>query len=345
MVSIVIVAYNGLEHLKACLPSIARQAYADTEVIIIDNASTDGSPEYVRQEFPHFHLHCSPVNLGYAAANNLGFQLARGETIAVLNQDTRVDPNWLEPLLVALERYPDAGLVTPKILLFDRPDTINTCGNQITFSGLTFCRGLEESSHQYTRLEPVSAVSGAVFLIKRSVLDQIGGFDERFFMYYEETDLSLRAALAGYTCYYVPESIVYHKYVFRYSPQKAYYQERNRYFALLKTLRWPTLLALLPSLLAAEVIAWGYALLHGPAHLASKFRTYTWLAGNFSQVLQARRQVQRLRKVGDRQILRRFDSRLNFTQTAAPWAARLLDWLVNPLLFLFGKLSQIVVAW
>jgi hypothetical protein len=344
-VSVIIVNTNELHHLKRCLPSVFRQRYPDYEVLVVDNASTDGSIEYVAQEFPQAKIIRNGANLGYAGANNEGFKHASGDYIAILNPDTQVEPNWLRELVVALQADPQAGLATPKILMMDDPTRLNTCGNEITFTGLTFCRGLDQPAEKYNQLEIVSAVSGAAFIIKRSVLEQIGGFDESFFIYYEDTDLSLRAMLAGYTCLYVPSSVVYHQYTLRFSPWKCFLQERNRYFSLLKTLRWRTLIVLLPMLLLSELIAWGYVLLQGPEHIRSKLRSYIWLISKRRHILEARSQVQALRRVNDRVLLNRFSHRLTFTQLTNPWIATMLEKILNPLLLLLGRMIRVIVTW
>lgn len=343
--SVIIVNTNELHHLKKCLPSIFRQRYPDYEVLVVDNASTDGSVEYLEREFSRAKIIRNRANLGYAGASNVGFKQASGDYIAILNSDTQVEPDWLRELVIALQADLRAGLATPKILMMDDPARLNTCGNEITLTGLTFCRGLEQPAEKYNRLEIVSAVSGAAFAIKRSVLEQIGGFDETFFMYYEDTDLSLRAMLAGYTCLYVPTSVVYHQYAFRFSPYKCFLQERNRYFSLLKTLRWRTLITLLPMLLLSELIAWGYVLLRGPEHVRSKLRSYAWLIGNRRQILKARCRVQTLRRVDDRVLLDRFSHRLTFAQTVNPSIATMLERIFNPLLLLLGRMSRIIVTW
>jgi GT2 family glycosyltransferase len=275
----------------------------------------------------------------------VGFKHASGDYIAVLNPDTRVEPDWLKELVIALQADLKSGLATPKILMMDDPARVNTCGNEITLTGLTFCRGLNQPAEKYNQLEIVSAVSGAAFVIKRSVLEQIGGFDETFFMYYEDTDLSLRAMLAGYTCLYVPTSVVYHQYSFRFTPGKCFLQERNRYLSLLKTLRWRTLVTLMPMLLLSELLAWGYVLLRGPEHIRSKLRSYAWLLSNRRQILEARSQVQALRRVDDRVLLDRFGHRLTFTQTVNPWVATMLERIFNPLLLLLGRVSRLIVTW
>ena len=344
-VSVIIVNTNELHHLTRCLPSVFGQAYANWEVLIVDNGSTDGSLDYVSREFPSAVVVRNGANLGYAGANNVGFRHATGEYLAVLNPDTEVDPNWLTELVAALDAHPTAGLATPKIVMMDDPAHLNTCGNEITFTGLTFCRGLDEPADAFDRLEPVSAVSGAAFLVRRRVLEEIGPFDESMFIYYEDTDLSLRAMLAGYACLYVPTAVVHHKYVFKFTPRKAFMQERNRYVALCKTLRWRTLAVMLPSLLLSEAVAWGYAGLQGPEHALGKLRSYLWLATHVGEILRARRRAQKLRRVGDRAIVRRFGYRLRLARTTNPVAARVIEHAINPLAFALGRMTRAVVTW
>lgn len=343
--SIIIVNTNELHHLRLCLPTVFSQDYPDYEVIIVDNSSTDGSIEYIEQNYPQAKIIRNHANLGYAGANNVGFSHSTGEFIAVLNPDTQVEPGWLKEIAAALLANPQAGLGTPKILLMDSPEHINACGNEITFTGLTFCRGLNESASEFQVPEIVSAVSGAAFVIRKSLLDQIGGFDEQFFIYYEDTDLSLRAMLAGFYCIYVPTSVVYHQYAFRYSAKKCLYQERNRYISLMKIFRWPTLFVMTPTLLIGDFIAWGYSFLRGPEHIVSKYQTYVWLVQNWRLILLARRHTQELRRVQDRAILERFGYNLRFTQTTHPVWAHVLDILFNPVIFLISKIEKTIVAW
>lgn len=343
--SVVIVNTNELHHLRRCLPSIFAQDYDDFEVLIVDNNSTDGSVEYVQQNFPRARLVRNKENLGYAGANNAGFEHATGDYIMVLNPDTEAMPGFLSEMVRAMDTNPGAGLATCKILLMDQPHLINACGNDISYTGLTFCRGLDRPANQFAQPEVVSAVSGAAFVIRRSVLDEIGGFDESFFIYYEETDLSLRAMVAGYQVIYVPTAVILHNYAFRFSPKKCFYQERNRYYSMLKNLRWRTFLALLPGLLVSEMLAWGYAGLQGAEHVKSKFQSWIWLWQHWGQIMDKRRQVQRIRRVDDRILLKRFSHRLNFAQTTKPWIASTLEAILNPLLLVISKATTAIVYW
>lgn len=191
--SIIIVGYNSLSDLPRCLASLQEDMAQEDEVIVVDNASQDGTPQAIREHFPWVRVLCSPENVGFGAANNLAAAQARGEYLAFLNPDTTAEPGWLEALIAALEDDPSAGLATPKILLMQDPQRINTCGNDIHISGLTLCRGMGEPSAAFSQLETVSAVSGAAFVVRRALFEAIGGFDPLFFMYMEDTDLSLRA--------------------------------------------------------------------------------------------------------------------------------------------------------
>lgn len=343
--SLVIVTYNSLHHLRLCLASIFCQIYPDYEVIIVDNASQDRSNDYIEQTFPQVQIIKNQENLGYGAANNIGFKHASGEYIAVLNPDTKVEANWLVEIISALEADRKAAMATPKILLMEVPDRINACGNEITFSGLTFCRGLDQPSDRYSEAEQVSAVSGAAFVIKRDVLEKIGGFDDSFFLYYEDTDLSLRALLAGYKCLFIPTSVVFHNYSFKFNSRKCFFQERNRYYALLKTLRWPTFFVILPQLLISELLAWSYAIICGPSHMGNKFQSYLWLVRHIGKILTARKKVQNLRNISDRTLLRNLGYQVNFSQTTSPNLGLAFEIILNPILYLLGQLSLLVTLW
>jgi len=135
----------------------------------VDNASTDNTPEFIRAEFPDIKLVETGSNLGYPAGNNIGFEHAKGEYIVILNPDTVADPNWLLQLMKPLDENPDIAITTPKILLYDHKDKINTCGNSVHFTGLDFCRGLYEPSTSFSKNEEVGAISGCSFAIRKEV--------------------------------------------------------------------------------------------------------------------------------------------------------------------------------
>jgi GT2 family glycosyltransferase len=342
--SVIVVSYNGRARLGRCLYSLLedRQGY---EVILVDNASRDGSADYVEQFFPQVQVIRNETNRGFGQGNNAGVRRAKGEYLAFLNPDTAVEPGWLEALIAPLEADPQAGLATSKVLLLADPGRINTCGNDVHYTGLTLCRGMGMDRSAFADLARVGAVSGAAFAMRRDVFEALGGFDETFFMYMEDTDLSWRACLAGYRCIYVPQSIVYHDYSLRFGPRKTFYQERNRYLMLLKNLHWRTLLVLLPALLLAEVVTWGFVLLRDRRRAANKWQAYAWIMRHWSEVMASRRRVRVVRKGSDRDLVACCTHRLDFEQTGDGTVARLAQLLFDPLFSVLHRLALALIWW
>jgi GT2 family glycosyltransferase len=402
-VSVVVVNYNGGQAVLDCLQSVQERAEREVEVIVVDNASDDGSPDAIKARFPWVQLIQAGANLGFGAGNNLGVRRARGDYVVFLNPDTLVNEGWLGALMRELKtggspnqsgqaagpdreghgeeparsgqgrRHDDPGhaanaeasshsrprgkgrgvlggapqeigLVTSKILMADDPGIINTRGNSIHLTGITLCRGLGEPREAMSQTEDVSAASGAAFAMRRDLFERLGGFDEDMFLYMEDTDLSLRAQLAGYKCRYVPDSIVLHRYALKMTPMKVFYQERNRYLMLLKNLRWPTLVVLAPALFSAELIAWAFVALKDRTNAGNKIRAYRWIWSNWKSILRKRAMVQSLRTVPDRAMVRTWRIRLDFGQAASPPQALVGHIAFDPIFALF-KLVVLAIVW
>lgn len=319
--SIITVNTNEIHRLEVFLPSVFASR-GRFEVIISDNGSTNGCLDSLADQFPGARVLCNGRNIGFAAANNRAAEIARNNILVFVNPDTSVHADWLHHLLQPFED-PQVGLTTSKILLMQDPDTINACGTTMHLSGLTLCRGMGRSAKSYAEADEVAAIQGAAFAIRRELFALLGGFDEDFFIYVEESDLSLRARLNGWKCRYVPQSIVWHDYTLRFGPNKLLYQERNRYVMLLKTLKWPTLIFLLPVYLLAEIVTWGFVLLKDRAHWKNKLRAYHSIVDNWETIMRKRRTTQRLRKITDRELLRNMDFRLDFGQAVGGWMSYL----------------------
>ena len=345
LASVILVTYNSQPYLKVCLDALGRTLPPGCEVVVLDNASSDGSADLVEAGFSNARLLRSPENLGYAGGNNRAADVASGEYLVFLNPDTRVEPGWLEALLAPLQADPLIGLATPKILLMQEPERINTCGNDIHLSGLTLCRGAGLEKERLDQLVEVSAVSGAAFSMRRDLFQRLGGFDETFFTYMEDSDLSWRARLAGYRCAYTPEAVVYHAYNLRFGSRKTFFQERNRYLMLLKNLRWGSLLALLPALLLAEFVTWGYVLTQVRGQWKQKPQAWGWVARHWRGVLACRRSSQALRRQSDRDLLRLHTWRLAFEQTGPGATVRLAHWVFDPLFWVSYGLARLLVWW
>ena len=339
--SVILVSYNSRVDLMQCLPSLIPSLSPLDEIILVDNASPDLTAKWIAQNYPQVHLICSSDNLGYGGGGNLGARFANGRYLAFLNPDTLVEPGWLDALITALESEPKTGLVTPKILLLNKPDRINTCGNDMHISGITLCRGLGQSRNDFSEQEEVSAVSGTAFVIRKDLFTDLEGFDEHFFMYMEDTDLSLRARLGGYRCLYIPESIVHHDYTLTFGAKKTFYQERNRYLMLLKCFHGSTFLVLLPTLLLAEVVTWGFSLSHDWRHLNNKILAYLWVIQHWKEIIQEKQRIQAHRQVSDRDLLRSTHHRLEYEQTVTGLIPTLTHVLFDPFFFIFQKFALI----
>lgn len=237
--SVIILNWNGKHLLEECLSSIHSQSYRNFETIVVDNGSTDGSADWVKERWEET---VTPVplssNLGFAGGNNAGIRIARGRYVILLNNDTAVDPGWLAALADAVRRHPDAGMFTPKILNYYRRDEIDNTGHMIYPDGIARGRHrLEKDDGRFDGEGEALWPSGCAGVYKKGMLEEIGLLDESFFAYGEDVDLGLRGRWAGYRCIYVPSAVVYHKYSATsgaYSTQKAFLAERNRLWVLFK---------------------------------------------------------------------------------------------------------------
>ena len=343
--SVIIVVYNAQADLARCLRSLHDASHQQDEIIVVASASSDGSAAMVEASFPSVRVVRSEHNVGFGEGNNLGAAQARGRILAFLNPDTLVEPGWLDALIAALDRSPKVGMATSKILLREDREHINTCGGDTHLTGLTLCRGMGKHRDELADTTAVGAVSGAAFAMRRDLFERLGGFDGSFFMYMEDTDLSWRVRLAGYTCVYVPQSVVYHRYNLRIGPDKTYYQERNRYLMLLKGLRWPTLLVMLPALLLGEIVTWGFVLLNDRPRWRNKLRAYGYVVRHWPAIMAERRRVQAQRGAADQTLLRQTTHHLAYEQTGDSLAVSLAHWVFDPLFLLFRQAALAATRW
>jgi GT2 family glycosyltransferase len=308
LVSVVVVNYNGAAALQGCLDALLADGSAGTEILVVDNASSDGSDrvaERAAEGNGSVRLLRSDTNRGYAGAVNLALPEARGRYVAVINMDVVVDPGWLTPLIELLEGAPDAGAACPLILLEADAGRINAAGQDVNVTGLGFNRWLGKP-REVAGQDPfrVSGLHGAAFLIRRDLLEQLGGWDESGFLYHEDVQLSWLLRLAGREIYCVPASTVRHDYHLTMFPQKLFLLERNRGAMLLADLRLRARLALAPLLVLSELMLWGYCLLRGPRFLRAKLSSYRWIGANHERIGERRRFVESVRRRSDWEILR-----------------------------------------
>jgi len=312
--SVILVNYDGMPHLDICISSVLKQSYTNFEVIFVDNNSSDGSLEYARSKFPNLIFVTNHENLGYAGGINSGLTYATGDYIAPLNIDTEVAPNWLSAMVAFLDENPQAGAVTPKILLFDDRTKINALGLNIHITGLGFCRGLGQKDNDSAIPENVPGVSGCSYLIRRQLLEQMGGAPGWCFMGNDDVIVSWLLRLMGHEIYCVPEAVVYHKYRLRMNPEKLYSLEKNRQALLLSSLRPLTLVVCSPIFVTIEVLMMGYCLLRGRLYLEAKFRALLSLYKDREHRIRRRPQVQKVRRISDFELLKRLKWNLEWHQ-------------------------------
>jgi GT2 family glycosyltransferase len=244
-ISVVVVNWNGAEHLRECIDSLLGQT-VDREVVVVDNASTDRSREILQSYGTAIRIIWNDTNVGFAAGCNQGIRDTELSFVALLNNDAVAKVEWLEELLRAAETDSTVGCCTSKILSYAHRDVFDNAGHIVFGDGLTRGRGrLQKDRGQFEQQEEVFSPSGCASLFRRSMLNDIGLFDEDFFAYCEDADLGFRARLEGWRCLYVPKAVVYHKFSSGrepYSEFKAFHVERNRLWLAVKDLPWPLLL-------------------------------------------------------------------------------------------------------
>jgi GT2 family glycosyltransferase len=256
-VTVVIPNWNGERFLPACLGSLGHQSFEDFETILVDNGSTDDSVALVRRDFPEVRVLPLGENLGFSAAVNAGIRDSDTEYVALLNNDTEADQEWLEALVRAAEVHPQAGSFASKLVDFHDRRILDGAGDVLRRSGLPYRLGHgEPDCGQYDEATFVFGACAGAALYKRSMLDEIGLFDEDFFANCEDGDLSFRAQLAGYRCLYVPQSVVYHMGSATFgkrSPTATRLGTRNSLCLLVKNLPAPLVPGFVPFVVAGQL--------------------------------------------------------------------------------------------
>lgn len=268
-VAAVVVAYNGGRSLRDCVDSLIGQSVANLEIVVVDNASREGSIDDLERRHGHrIRIVRRPDNGGYARAANAGWRSAKSPLIAVLNQDLVLAPDCLERMRDALLSFGSEALVSPKLVLHSDPARVNAIGNNVHLSGVAWCNGLGTPTTAWSGTMEVTAVSGAAFLVRRTLLEALAGIEEAYFMYMEDVDLSLRARVLGATCLVACDAVAAHDWQLRLAPDRFGALERNR-LAMWRRF-WGSDRRMLPVLVQAEVMGWAFATAKGPSYVRAK---------------------------------------------------------------------------
>jgi GT2 family glycosyltransferase len=246
LISIIIPNWNGKPFLAECMDSLKEQTFRNFETILIDNGSTDGSAEFIEERYGKFiRIIRNKDNLGFTGGNNIGIRAARGEYIVLLNNDIWAPPTWLDELVKATYFGPPVGMWASKVYSYYKRNQIEAVGELIYWDGLSRSRGQYEiECGQYEEIEEIFFPPGCGGMYRKVVFEEIGIFDEDFFAYGDDAEIGIRARLAGWKCVYVPKAILYHKSSGtggQYSPFKAFFVERNRFWITIKYFPSPLL--------------------------------------------------------------------------------------------------------
>jgi len=331
MVSIIIVNLNGCEYLKVCFQSLSSLTFNNHEIILVDNASSDDSVEFVKKDYPEIKIIENKENLGFAEANNIGAKETKGEYLLFLNNDTKVKPDFLNKLVSRMEEDFTIGVCQGKLLIMDNPKKFEAIGAYLTFTGFLKHIGLNEIDRdQYNQEREIFSSRGACMLIRRNIFERIGGFDKDFFAYFEESDVAWRVWLAGYRIIYIPQSVIYHKMgattqnlAFSFIQYHSY---KNRICSLIKNPELKNLFFLLPfHLFLCLTLVFVSLLCLKDGRAGAILKAIVWNIKHLRATLQKRRFVQsQIRKVRDREIFSRVGVRIPFTQF---WGS--MKWFVN----------------
>lgn len=307
-IEVIVVNWNGKHFLAECLDSLRRQTYQGFSTIVVDNGSQDDSVAFIEQNFPEVKLIRLPHNTGFAVANNIALRETEAEYAALLNNDAVSDEKWLETLANALDACPKAGLAASKMLFYDAKNIIDRVGDAYSTAGTGLLRGRGLSSRAYSKAEKIFGACAGAAMYRTSMLNDIGLFDEDFFLLYEDVDLSFRAQLKGYECLYVPDAVVYHKAsatIVHDSPTSIYYSHRNLEWAYLKNMPTSLIFKSLMLHIVYDIASFLYFLSCGKGlyFLRAKKDAFK----GFKNMMEKRRKIQSERVVTDEYIWNLFE--------------------------------------
>jgi hypothetical protein len=330
-VSVIVSNHNGLKYglLEPCLTSVFNMEYPNFEVLVVDNASNDGSVEYIKRMFGfdrRLRIIKNSVN-SYSLGLNLAVQAALGEYLLFLNNDIKIDRNYIEEMLKVLEKNPDVGLAQGKLLAYANPHIIDSVGETMDILGTPVTVGAGEVDNgQYNKVLEILSASGSASITRRNVIEEVGGFDPQYGIGYEDMDFGLRVRLRGYRVLFVPNAIVYHKRAATDLKEEIrlnvkFHFNKNRVATLIKNYEIKNLIRVIPVVFFYYCVAFFYeSLIERDVPKAMKrFTSLGWNLKKAKYLLRQRKIVQRkLRRVRDKEIF-------EFMADKQPWL-RILAW-------------------
>jgi N-acetylglucosaminyl-diphospho-decaprenol L-rhamnosyltransferase len=317
--AVVVVTHQSAEHLPGLVAALSGQLRDEDELVIVDNASTDGTPAAARSLSERAMVLETGANLGFAGGCHMGASSTRAPLLLFLNPDSQPQPDCLERLRRAASAHADWGAWQAAVLLED--GRINTSRGVIHYLGIGWAGDCERSLSALPAHDcEIAFPSGAAMVVRREAWIALGGLDREYFMYGEDLDLGLRLWLSGYRVGLVPAARVTHSYEFEKGPSKWFWLERNRWRTVLSVYPTALLALLVPALLATEIGLLAIAAREG--WLRAKLRAQAATIGGLPRTLARRRAVQRGRRIGAREFAAHLTSSLESPYLVAahsPW--------------------------
>jgi len=345
-VAVIILSYDGLKFLPQLLGSLFdyNPLTVRQEVIVVDNHSDDGTVPWLKKEYSQVTLLVQPENLGFAAGNNIGFKYAAAKKFdyaMLLNQDTIVTAGYLDRLIKTAEASKATAAVQARLMLYPQQDRINSLGNVIHYLGFGYTYG-----HQHRQIKlrfgdgRINYCSGAACLLKISVLNKVGFFDEDLFIYHEDLELGWRLKMFGFESVIEPAAVVYHQYEFSRSIKKFYFMERNRFIVMIQNYKLATLLLILPAVIVSELGLFVFAVKSG--WWQEKLRVYFYFLSlaHWRRIIEQRRKVQQSRVSRDRTVIWDFSGIIEHQEVES----RLMRCL-NPCFNWYWQLVKRLIIW
>ena len=292
------------------MKTLKKITYPNYEIIIVDNNSQDGSVEVITKMFPKVRQVLNKNNSGYAGGNNAGIRQAKGRYLLILNNDTIVTPGFIKPLVADLEKDPNLGIVQSKIFIMDNPKLLDNVVSYLTNLGFLFHIGyLDNDKPEYKKFRETFAAKGACMMVNREVFE-LGAFDEKYWCYFEESDLCWRAWVMGYHVAFEPKSIIYHKMGATSTTMRSafihYHSFKNRIRTIVKNASLTTLFWMFPVHIATCVVLSAYFFLSGQTGGSiAILKAIWWNILNISDTLEKRGFIQTRRKLDDDEIFKR----------------------------------------
>lgn len=365
MVAVILVNYKDYVNrfLAECRDSLRTQDYPDDlfNVYIVDNASSEESRDYIKNHYKEAIV--IPREDGnYAAANNAGIKKAIEdgcEYFVIANMDTYFDKSWLSELVKAIESENNIGIAQSKILIYpkdkngeweatprtqeiDKKLKINSVGNMLHFLGFGFSQGDGKEDYAIKGYLAIKGyASGCSFITTKEAIEKIGGYNEEYFMYHDDIEVSWKTKLAGYKIILAPKSVVYHKYEFGRTDFAFHNMERNRYIAIFSFYKLPTILVILPALIAMDIGILLFSVING--WFGSKIKVYKYFAryDTWEKIAKARDEARKIRVKKDKEIIDGFTGQVLFQEINNP----ILKYIANPIFQAYWNIVRSFISW